>query len=73
MRVRHTDTACHLARQGIGVAIVDGFVISSGLTHGLAVREFGESPRVTAYAHHHKGPLDRAAGILLDCLGREAA
>jgi DNA-binding transcriptional LysR family regulator len=71
--VRHTDTACHLARQGIGVAIVDGFVISSGLTDGLAVRELSDSPRVTAYAHHDKGLLDRAARILLDCLAREAA
>lgn len=71
--VRHTDTACHLARQGIGIAIVDGFVISSGLTEGLSVLPMAESPRVTAYAHHRSAPLEGAAAILLDCLGRGAA
>lgn len=72
--VRHTDTACHLAREGVGIAIVDGFVISSGLTEGLAVRPFAESPRVTAYAHHRSGAApERAAQVLLDCLGRGGA
>lgn len=67
--VRHTDTACHLAREGVGIAVVDGFVISSGLTEGLAVRPLEGSPLVTAYAHHRDGaPLDRAAGILLGLL-----
>lgn len=71
--VRHTDTACHLAREGVGIAVVDGFVISSGLTEGLAVRPLEESPLVTAYAHHRDGaPLDRAAGILLDHLAGAA-
>jgi DNA-binding transcriptional LysR family regulator len=72
--VRHTDTACHLARESVGVAIVDGFVISSGLTDGLAVLPLADSPRVVAYAHHRSGSqLDRAALTLLDCLGRGAA
>lgn len=67
--VRHTDTACHLAREGVGIAIVDGFVISSGLTDGLIVLPLADSPLVTAYAHHREGgPLDRAAGVLLGCL-----
>lgn len=70
--VRHTDTACHLAREGVGIAVVDGFVISSGLTRGLAVRPLEDSPRVTAYAHHRDGsPLDRAARILLEHLAEE--
>ncbi len=68
--VRHTDTACHLAREGVGIAVVDGFVISSGLTEGLAVRPLAESPLVTAYAHHRDAaPLDRAARLLLAHLG----
>lgn len=72
--VRHTDTACHLAREGVGIAVVDGFVISSGLTDGLAVRPLAASPPVTAYAHHRQGaPLDRAAQILLTHLGEAAA
>lgn len=67
--VRHTDTACHLARERVGIAVVDGFVISSGLTEGLAVRPLDASPLVTAYAHHRDGaPLDRAAQILLEHL-----
>lgn len=72
--VRHTDTACHLAREGVGIAVVDGFVISSGLTRGLAVRPLEDSPRVIAYAHHRDGPpLDRAARILLAHLAGEGA
>ncbi|KRD96299.1 hypothetical protein ASE63_11410 [Bosea sp. Root381] len=72
--VRHTDTACHLAREGVGIAVVDGFVISSGLTEGLAVRPLENSPLVTAYAHHRDGaPLDRAARILLDHLSAAGA
>ncbi|PTM39794.1 LysR family transcriptional regulator [Bosea sp. 124] len=72
--VRHTDTACHLAREGVGIAVVDGFVISSGLTEGLAIRPLAASPLVTAYAHHRDGaPLDRAARILLDRLAEAAA
>lgn len=72
--VRHTDTACHLAREGVGIAVVDGFVISSGLTEGLAVRPLDGSPLVTAYAHHRDGaPLDRAALILLEMLAGEGA
>lgn len=72
--VRHTDTACHLAREGVGIAVVDGFVISSGLTEGLAIRPLANSPPVTAYAHHRDvAPLDRAARILLDCLAEAAA
>jgi DNA-binding transcriptional LysR family regulator len=72
--VRHTDTACHLAREGVGIAIVDGFVISSGLIVGLAVRPLIASPLVTAYAHHRdSGPLDGAARVLLDYLAQETA
>lgn len=72
--VRHTDTACHLAREGVGIAVVDGFVISSGLTEGLAVRTLAASPRVKAYAHHRRGaPIPRAAAVLLDCLTRGSA
>jgi DNA-binding transcriptional LysR family regulator len=72
--VRHTDTACHLAREGVGIAVVDGFVISSGLTQGLAVRALDGSPLVTAYAHHRDGaPLDHAARILLDHLVGDGA
>ena len=72
--VRHTDTACHLAREGVGIAVVDGFVISSGLTEGLAIRPLVASPPVTAYAHHRDdAPLDRAARILLDRLAEPAA
>jgi len=72
--VRHTDTACHLAREGVGIAVVDGFVISSGLTEGLAVRPLDDSPLVTAYAHHRDGaPLDRAARILLEHLAGAGA
>lgn len=72
--VRHTDTACHLAREGVGIAVVDGFVISSGLTEGLAVRPLDGSPLVTAYAHHRDGaPLDSAALILLEMLAGEGA
>lgn len=64
--VRHTDSACHLARERVGIAVVDGFVISSGLTQGLAVRPLDESPLVTAFAHHRDGmPLDHAARVLL--------
>ena len=64
--VRHTDTACHLAREGVGIALVDGFVISSNLVEGLAVRPLEASPLVTAYAHHRQGvALDRAARVLL--------
>lgn len=64
--VRHTDTACHLAREGVGIALVDGFVISSNLVEGLAVLPLDDSPLVTAYAHHRRGStLDRAAGLLL--------
>lgn len=71
--VRHTDTACHLAREGVGIAVVDGFVISSGLTHGLAIRPLEGSPLVTAFAHHRDGaPLDRSARILLSHLVRDA-
>lgn len=71
--VRHTDTACHLAREGVGIAVVDGFVISSDLTEGLAVRPLDASPLVTAYAHHRDGaPLDRAARILLENLAGPA-
>jgi DNA-binding transcriptional LysR family regulator len=67
--VRHTDTACHLAREGAGIAVVDGFVISSGLTDGLVVLPLTDSALVTAYAHHRNGaPLDRAARFLLDQL-----
>ena len=67
--VRHTDSACHLAREGVGIAVVDGFVISSSLTQGLAVRPLDESPLVTAFAHHRDGaPLDHAARILLEHL-----
>ena len=67
--VRHTDSACHLAREGVGIAVVDGFVISSGLTQGLAVRPLDESPLVTAFAHHRDGaPLDHAARVLLEHL-----
>ena len=67
--VRHTDSACHLAREGVGIAVVDGFVISSGLTQGLAVRPLEESPLVTAFAHHREGaPLDNAARVLLEHL-----
>ncbi len=72
--VRHTDTACHLAREGVGIAVVDGFVISSGLTEGLSIRPLAASPPVTAYAHHRDdAPLDRAARILLDRLAEAAA
>lgn len=72
--VRHTDTACHLAREGVGIAVVDGFVISSGLTQGLAVRPLDGSPLVTAFAHHREGPpLDHAARILLEQLARQDA
>lgn len=71
--VRHTDTACHLTREGVGIAIVDGFVISSGLIDGLAVLPLEDSPLVTAYAHHRDGaPLDRVTGVLLDCLEPQA-
>ncbi|MBN9443941.1 LysR family transcriptional regulator [Bosea sp. (in: a-proteobacteria)] len=64
--VRHTDTACHLAREGVGIALVDGFVISSNLVEGLAVLPLEQSPLVTAYAHHRRhSPLDRAARLLL--------
>jgi DNA-binding transcriptional LysR family regulator len=67
--VRHTDTACHLAREGVGIAVVDGFVISSGLTLGLAVHPLEGSPLVTAFAHHRDGaPLDRSAQVLLSQL-----
>ncbi|MGX1740137.1 LysR family transcriptional regulator [Bosea sp. NPDC055353] len=67
--VRHTDSACHLAREGVGIAVVDGFVISSGLTQGLAVRPLDDSPLVTAFAHHRDGaPLDPAAHVLLEHL-----
>lgn len=72
--VRHTDTACHLAREGVGIAVVDGFVISSGLTQGLAVRPLDGSPLVTAFAHHRDGaPLDHAAHVLLEQLARDGA
>ncbi len=71
--VRHTDTACHLAREGVGIAVVDGFVISSGLTQGLAIRPLEGSPPVTAFAHHRDGaPLDRSARILLSHLAGDA-
>ncbi|MGO4406660.1 LysR family transcriptional regulator [Bosea sp. RAF48] len=64
--VRHTDTACHLAREGVGIALVDGFVISSNLVEGLAALPLEQSPLVTAYAHHRRGSLlDRAARLLL--------
>jgi DNA-binding transcriptional LysR family regulator len=70
--VRHTDTACHLAREGVGIALVDGFVISSNLVEGLAVRPLEASPLVTAYAHHRRGGgLDRPAGLLLAHLGED--
>jgi DNA-binding transcriptional LysR family regulator len=72
--VRHTDTACHLAREGVGIALVDGFVISSNLVEGLATIPLARSPLVTAYAHHRRGSaLDRLAGLLLAQLqGRPA-
>lgn len=67
--VRHTDSACHLAREGVGIAVVDGFVISSGLTQGLAALPLDDSPLVTAFAHHRDGtPLDHAARVLLEHL-----
>lgn len=34
----------HLAREGVGIAIVNAFVISRGLTGGLAVRPLDTSP-----------------------------
>lgn len=72
--VRHTDTACHLVREGCGVAIVDGFVISSGLTEGLAVRPLRDSPAVIAYAHHREDARLHLSGqILLSCLARTAS
>jgi DNA-binding transcriptional LysR family regulator len=72
--VRHTDSACHLAREGVGIAVVDGFVISSGLTQGLAALPLDNSPLVTAFAHHRDGaPLDHAARVLLDHLVGAAA
>lgn len=72
--VRHTDSACHLAREGVGIAVVDGFVISSGLTRGLAVRPLDGSPLVTAFAHHRDGgPLDHAARVLLEHLVGQGA
>lgn len=72
--VRHTDSACHLARESVGIAVVDGFVISSGLTRGLAVRPLDGSPLVTAFAHHRDGgaPLDHAARVLLEHLVGDA-
>ncbi|MGO4171892.1 LysR substrate-binding domain-containing protein [Bosea sp. TAF32] len=64
--VRHTDTACHLAREGVGIALVDGFVISSNLVEGLAALPLEQSPLVTAFAHYRRGSLlDRAARLLL--------
>lgn len=67
--VRHTDTACHLVREGVGLAVVDGFVISSALVEGLVTLPLAESPPVTAYAHQRRGsPLDRPARLLLDDL-----
>lgn len=72
--VRHTDTACHLAREGVGIALVDGFVISSNLVEGLAALPLEQSPLVTAYAHHRqRSPLDRAARLLLAQLQQRPA
>lgn len=72
--VRHTDTACHLAREGVGIALVDGFVISSNLVEGLAALPLEQSPLVTAYAHHRRrSPLDRAARLLLTQLQERSA
>jgi len=67
--VRHTDMACHLVRDGIGVAIIDGFVISSELARGLAVVPLADSPPVTAFAHYLRGiEDDPVANVLLDSL-----
>lgn len=71
--VRHTDSACHLVRERCGVAIVDGFVISSGLTEGLVVRPLRASPAVIAYAHHREGAhLSQSGQVLLACLMERA-
>ncbi|SFJ70573.1 DNA-binding transcriptional regulator, LysR family [Bosea sp. OK403] len=65
--VRHTDTACHLVREGVGLAVVDGFVISSNLVEGLLTLPLEQSPPVTAYAHQRRGSaLGRPARLLLD-------
>jgi DNA-binding transcriptional LysR family regulator len=67
--IRHTDTACHLVREGCGVAVVDRDVIRSGVTIGLAVKPLERSLPIAAFAHYRKGaPLSVSATRLIEHL-----
>lgn len=72
--VRHTDTACSLVRENCGVAIIESFVLRTGLTEGLATRPLAPTAPISGFAHWRRDvPLSAAASALLSHLQAQAS